>query len=465
MNTQMFLQMLRHYRRICQRDHWTQKQLKLHQDRALLLLRDYAYSRSPFYSRFHKGLTGHPLHELPVLTKSLLMEHFDEIVTDRSIHLDEVEAHVKTVQGNERFLGRYWVNATSGSTGAHGLFLFNYDEWINIQLFFARRSDWAGKKLGLNRRIKQAVVGSTIPWNMSAMADASIRSWWVQMLRLDASNPIDDIVSNLNTWQPEILGGYPSLINLLAEEQIANRLHISPDVIVISAEITTNEMRRHIEQAWGRKPFNQYGATEGGGLASECDQHNGLHLYEDLVIIEVVNKDNQPVPVGTYGEKILITVLFSRTQPLIRYELSDMVRLAPLHCSCGRPYALIDDIQGRVEELLYFPTPTGRQVGVHHNVFDRVFEIVPSSGWQVIQEPNALKVLLSGVHGGIKDEFLIESLQRELATQGITIPPIQIERVSAIPRSASGKAPLIKSNLSQTDIVNFQFNKDALSDC
>jgi hypothetical protein len=58
------------------------------------------------------------------------------------------------------------------------------------------------------------------------------------------------------------------------------------------------------------------------------------------------------MPPGVYGDKLLVTSLFNRTQPLIRYELSDSVRLSPVSCPCGRPFALIDDIQGRMEEVL-----------------------------------------------------------------------------------------------------------------
>ena len=89
------------------RDHWTWAELRAHQARELRALRNYVYTRSPFYQRFHREVMGRPLCELPVLTKALLMEHFDEIMTDRSVHLGQVEAHVAHLQGDARFLDRY----------------------------------------------------------------------------------------------------------------------------------------------------------------------------------------------------------------------------------------------------------------------------------------------------------------------------------------------------------------------
>src|SRR5215510_6268034 len=132
-----------------QHEHWTRQQLQHYQARALSVCREYAYTHSPFYQRFHRGLTDAPLHELPVLTKAMLMEHFDELVTDRAIRLEEVKRYLGNLVGDERFLGRYWVNATSGSSGHPGIFLFNRDEWITVLASFARAREWGGVRLDL----------------------------------------------------------------------------------------------------------------------------------------------------------------------------------------------------------------------------------------------------------------------------------------------------------------------------
>ena len=102
-------------RRLRRRDHWTHGQLEEHQDRSFCLLRGHAYARSPFYQRFHAGLTDRPLDELPILTKATLMEHFDELVTDPSVRLADVEAHLATLRKDELFDERYRVASTSGT--------------------------------------------------------------------------------------------------------------------------------------------------------------------------------------------------------------------------------------------------------------------------------------------------------------------------------------------------------------
>jgi phenylacetate-CoA ligase len=235
------------------------------------------------------------------------------------------------------------------------------------------------------------------------------------------------------------------MLRLLASEQLAGRLTIAPEVVFSASEVLTGETRRRIHQAWGRRPFDVYAATETAGIAAECRVHTGLHLFEDLVVTEVVDSHDQPAPPGVPGEKVLVSVLFSRTQPLIRYELSDSItRSTHLRCPCGRPFALIEGIQGRVEEALAFPARSGGQVTVQPAVVHGVMDEVSAEGWQLVQEPERLAVLLAGVPDSFDEDGLVDRLRRELRSRGALPPRVEVQRVRVIPRTALGKAPLIK---------------------
>jgi phenylacetate-CoA ligase len=383
-----------------------------------------------------------------VLTKTLMMEHFDEFVTDRALRLKDLDAHLADLKLAERLHGRYFVNATSGSTGRWGIFAYSVEEWATLLPSYSRSYAWAGAVPSPIRRIKMAVVSTTTPWHQSAMVGATARSWFTPTLRLDATDPVPRTVERLNAWQPETLVTYASMGRLLAEEQLAGRLRIAPRAVFSASEVLTEETRRRIRKAWGREPFNVYGATETATIASECEHHVGMHLFEDLVITEVVDDQNRPAAPGVYGAKVLVTVLFSRTQPLIRYEMSDSVRLTNRRCPSGWPFAMLDGIQGRSEEFLRFPAIAGGRVAVHPNVVHDVMDLVPAGGWQVVQEPDRLDVLLSGAPETAADE-LRQKLQPALEAQGIAVPPIRIMRVDVIPRATLGKAPLIKSNVTR----------------
>jgi phenylacetate-CoA ligase len=425
-------------------ERWMRKLLEDYQIHALKACREYAYARSPFYQRFHRGLMDRPLQDLPVLTKALLMEHFDDVVTDRTLHLQDIQEYLANPAGQERFLNRHRVMVTSGSTGQPGVFLRSQAEGATVSVGLSRFPAWAGVTPGC----KVAVIGSTAPQHMSSQLPIAVEGQLLPRVHLSASDPVEKLVRQLNEWQPDMVAGYPTMMRELAEEQRQGRLHIVPRFLISASETLTDETRRHIEQTWHTRLFNMYATTEGGIMAMECQYHRGLHLFEDLVIVEVVDAHNRPAPPGVYGDKVLLTVLFSRTQPLIRYEVSDRVILSSrAHCLCGRPFALLEGIEGRAPEVLHFPARTGGEVAVHPLVLYRVMASVSASGWQVVQERDGLQVLLSGGQEGLGEETLTHALQHALAEQGALVPRIRIQHVTAIPRNASGKAPLIVSHL------------------
>jgi phenylacetate-coenzyme A ligase PaaK-like adenylate-forming protein len=112
------------------------------------------------------------------------------------------------------------------------------------------------------------------------------------------------------------------------------------------------------------------------------------------------------------------------------------------------PFGFIDGIQGRVEDALSMPGVKGKPILIQPLVFNRVMDILPVSGWQVIQEvDSSLTVLLSGARNDVHDETVADAIRKELVSQNVLTPPIKVQRVAEIPKNASGKAPLIKSNL------------------
>lgn len=444
MNLRTVLQLLGTARQLRSHENWTRGQLDTYQNEALAQLRAFAYAHSPFYREFHRGMYHAPLNELPVLTKRVMMNNFDELVTDRRIHLADIRQHRNSAP-DSRYLGRYWVNATSGSTGSPGIFLYNKRDWTTVLASFARGYEWAGIHLNAFRRRKVAVISSTTPWHMSYVVGRTLQSPWVSTLRLAAAEPLDRIVAQLNQWQPETLVAYASMARLLAIEQIEHRLEVSPKVVFTSSEVLTDEARRLIEAAWGKRVFNQYAATETAGLAAECEHHMGPHIFEDLILVENVDEHNRPVPPGVFGDKVLITTLFNRTQPLIRYELGDSIRLAEGFCTCGRPYALVDGIQGRTEDTLTFLAADGQTKAIHPNVFHQVMDTVPLREWQIIQRDDGLHVLASGLEPGEVPSVLRDALRGALVEQLGAAPPVQVHLVDSVPRTANGKAPLIRA--------------------
>lgn len=446
MNIRIMLNLLHTLGQQRKRESWTRQQLETYQAQTLHHMRQYAYEKSPFYQKFHHGLTERPLQELPVLTKAKMMENFDELVTDRSLQLQDVRRFATQGEVGQRFQNQYYVTATSGSSGYPGFFLFNEEEWVSVLASFARGQEWSGVRINLTRRQRMATVASISPWHMSSQVAATVQSWWRPSLRLPASQPLAKTVDELNAWQPDVLISYASMAGVLAEEQLARRLQIKPSVVYVASEVLTSQTKKLIEEAWGEEPYNQYAATETAGIAAEHQRCRHMHFFEDLVIPEIVDEHYRPVPPGEYGAKILVTTLFSHTQPLIRYELNDSVRVSAETHNCELPFAVLESIQGRVEDSLTLPALSGGEVLIRPLVINRIMDIVPVSGWQVIEQAdNGLVVLLTGVRDGLTDEGITAQITKSLAQEGAQVNYIKIQHVPEIPKNASGKAPLIKA--------------------
>ena len=429
-------------------DRWPPARLNAYRENELAKLRSFVYAHSSFYRKFHHNLEDRPLAELPILTKAMVMEHFDEILTDPTIHLADVEAHMRTHEDGRVFRGRYIVNSSSGTTGRRGWFLFDEAEWAMLLAGYGRAAIWAGLDTHSFTRQRGAMVASNTPSYQSARVNMSTSSWLYPTIRMDAAEPANVIITRLNDWQPHMLSSYPSTLNMLAHEQMSSkRLHIAPRIVTTSGEVVTEELRTQVHAAWGCALFSGYSATESGMLAAECERHAGLHVAEDLVIVEVIDEDGHLVPPGTFGARVLVTVLYRYTQPLIRYEISDLVRFLPEPCPCGRPYRLIDNVDGRRDEVLHFPASNGELVAIHPNALRRVVETVTLSGWELLLERDGLHLTLAGVPDEFDETGLAGALGREVTAQGAALPVIHMHQVDKIQRGASGKAPMIRSNI------------------
>jgi phenylacetate-coenzyme A ligase PaaK-like adenylate-forming protein len=356
-----------------------------------------------------------------------------------------VQRHVESAGALDLLDHRYRVAGTAGTTGVRGLFLYDADEWAHVLASYARAEDWAGVRAGLTHRPRMAVVSTLNPTHQSAIVGASVASRFIPTIRLDAAAPMPATVAALNGFEPEVLVGYASALSGLAAEQRAGRLDIAPTAVMSASEVLSPDARAEIRTAFGVEPFDVYGATETAGIASECELHR-LHLYEDLVIPEIVDENGRPTPVGTAGARLLVTVLFSRTQPLIRYELSDRVVASPDPCPCGRPFAVLAGIEGRREDILEMARAGGGTVHVHPNLFHAVLESLAPAGWQVVQDRDGVTVALVADERPADPAAVATRVRDALIEVGVADPVVNVRSVAEVPRTELGKAPLIRAS-------------------
>ena len=161
----------------------------------------------------------------------------------------------------------------------------------------------------------------------------------------------------------------------------------------------TQDVRDLAQETWGAAVLNAYGATEANLIGIECQWTTGLHVLEDLLVLEVVDENDQPVPPGVAGHKLLVTTLFNRTLPFIRYELSDLVTVASGHCRCGRTHLRLASVQGRREDVLSLPALVLRDAATSGEVLRSARRVIAAELDHIGAAVEALTVKVVGEIG------------------------------------------------------------------
>ena len=149
---------------------------------------------------------------------------------------------------------------------------------------------------------------------------------------------------------PSYLG---RLYDVFKEEGLDPRRDTQLHTLVIGAEPHTEAHRRRIEEMFGVKAYNSFGLTEmnGPGVAFECTEQNGLHVWEDAYVVEIIDPVTlEPVPDGETGE-LVMTTLDRQAMQIIRYRTRDLTRILPGDCPCGRRHRRLDRISGRSDDM------------------------------------------------------------------------------------------------------------------
>ena len=437
------------------REHGPPEQLAQHQQQRLDTVVRHAATHSPFYRRrlADTGTVGDDpiqLARLPILNKSDLMEHFDELVCDPRLRRDQLLDWAARMTRDQLYLNRYRVMQTSGSSGRPGLFVYDTPGWRSIGSQFLRTTAWAGLRPTLPRQ-RIAFIGGAGPSHISRQGAAGLRIGLHRVLPLPVTQPLPQLVQALNQFQPTYLHAYPSAAMWLADEQHAGRLQISPRILVTSAELRTPQMTQRLVEAFGVHPFNIFACTE-GLFGSECEHHQGIHLLEDTTLVENVDPDGQPVPAGEPGARLLVTNLYNLVQPLLRLEVTDVVTLDPDPCPCGRILARMNTIHGRSDDILSLPARDGSPVAIHPLHFALLSSDPQVREFQVVQDGPTLRVLVvprpppNPAAAAADDELetrLHHAITRQLRTLGVHQPHISVERRHELPRTAGGKLKLV----------------------
>lgn len=390
--------------------YWNFERVQALQERRFRQFLPYVMEHSPFYRKKYRGIN--PAHcslaDLPPTNKTELMANFDNVVTDRDIHRDDVERFVDNPENaTQLFLGRYPVCHTSGSQGQAMLII---QSPLTLELLFAFQmirgnvSYQLGPLEAIRRALNPgriAVIALKRGFYPSASAwehmPPSVRNF-VRVERLAPTDP--QLIAKLNDYRPTVLVAYASVLeNLLLD---ALRLDLAPELrqIVSNSETLSARSRTQLHEAFGVPILDNYSCGECAIVSTGCATDPGAHINADWVMLEVVDEHYRPVPPGETGYKVLITHLANTVQPFIRYELNDRVAMATAACHCGNRLPRIEKIEGRTADffLVHVDGKDRQLVGtLFKNAFDFLRDV---REWQAIQvEQNRLQILVEMLPG------------------------------------------------------------------
>jgi phenylacetate-CoA ligase len=218
-------------------------------------------------------------------------------------------------------------------------------------------------------------------------------------------------------------------------------------IALVGAEPYSEETRRRLEDIFGFRAFNSYGLSEmnGPGVAFECPEQNGMHLWEDAYLAEIIDPETlKPVQPGEVGELVL-TTLCREGMPIIRYRTRDLTRFMPGDCPCGRQHVRIDRIAGRSDDLIII-----KGVNIYPMQIEQVLMSLPEVGQNYLIELysegpiDQIKVKVE-----VKEDFFVEDMRvlnalrqkigHKLRDEILVTPKVDLVEHNTLPKS-EGKA-------------------------
>lgn len=362
------------------------------------------------------------------MTKKDLMENWDDIVTLDGVTLADVQRFVDALTDHQFYQGSHHAISSGGSSGRAAVILYDRAGLAEHAAGFLRSYLPEIFRITNNFRPRAVAVGSTKAQHISVALSQIFSNPENPTHILPIVGNTDQLIGQLEAIDPEIIQSSPSALSVLLNLAESGSLNISPKAIISSSEPLNDELRNRIETAWGTRIFDFWSCSEASGTFP-CLSSSGFHVSEDINIMEA-SSGNNGKPTG-----ILLTNLYNKCLPLIRYHIDDIVEFDESPCSCGIQYRKIKRVGGRVDNIFWYDNG----VFVHPMVYETSLlsqkEIV---NYQVSRIDCGISVKLV-CSAEIDLDVLKKRLIDDLFMAGIEAPAVEIEIVDSIARLPSGK--------------------------
>jgi phenylacetate-coenzyme A ligase PaaK-like adenylate-forming protein len=335
------------------------------------------------------------------------------------------------------------VVSTSGTTGTTLRIKVDVEGRRKNYAFFSRLKAWAGVKPSARsatfagRTIVPAAAQRPPFWRYSLLTNTLLFSSYHL-----SEKHIPAYVEKLREWDPELIDSYPSSIHALARYASDHNVPgPRPQAVITSSETLMQEPRELISRVFKTKVFDQYGSAEQACFISDCE-HGNYHVHSEFGVAEFL-------PLGSPGgaSRLVATGFTNWAMPLLRYDTGDLVIPSARVCICGRKFKVVDQIIGRMDDLVI--TPDGRRVGRLDPVFKGLETIRRA---QIIQETlERIRVRIVPGKGFLPahQDSVREELKKRLGDNLVYV----FEIAEDIPVGAGGKFRAVISKVAESGIT------------
>ena len=423
-------QTITHWQRAEETQWWSRAQLEEFQLKSLRALMQHAAATCPFYGADwrERGLSPQLIHSLDDLREWPLLTR--ETIRRNRINLRTTSPDIRRM-----------TKATGGSSGEP--LQFDLDSGSNDRrtAMMYRGYGWANGAPGTKQLfIWGSALGSVPPWKRLKM---DLHHAFDRHLVLSCFEFTPDKMrqhfDRMNRYRAEVIVAYTNPLYEFAQFLKRESLTpVSPGSIIVGAEKLHDFQRTLIEEVFRAPVFETYGSREFMLIGAECNQHAGLHLSMENLLVEILDEDGSPTPAGQEGN-VVITDLFNYGMPFVRYVNGDRAVAGFETCSCGRGLPLLRKVVGRQLDMLV--TPDGRKIP--GEFFPHLIKDFPAiRRFQVVQEAIAHITLKLVVEGGLtlaEREQLLGEIRRCTGT----LVEIELQLVDDIPLTKAGKLKVV----------------------
>lgn len=380
-------------------EHMTRARLRRHQQRCARALLRYARHHSAYYA---EHLSTDRLADAPLMDKATMMREFDRINTV-GLHRDEVvEFGIRRERAGttELYQARYSVGLSSGTSGNKVVTVLS--PWER-----ARYAALVWARSGVPASVRRPRVLFALRTNNPAFTAVKLAG--IELVYVDYFVPVDDLIALVNDRRLNVLAGPPSVLVLLAERSADITSTI--EAVISYAEVLEEPTRDRIAAAFDAPVVQIYQGAE-GMLGVTC-RAGSLHLNEDISLVELLDAGDS---LGA-TRRVVVTDLYRRAQPFIRYQLGDLLEIDDEPCECGSAFRRIRRIHGRSDSVL---TLSGRRGGEVRLMPDYVRRSINQASpavieYQVVQwAPDDLEVRLV-LDDGADREAVEAAIRQNLA--------------------------------------------------